>query len=239
MTTRFNANARFDEIHLCHAGGGGGWTFSDMAIATSFSDFVDVSSARPIESAAGPKGDALPYNFESWQKEQGSASTPIRALAQTPDGYLWIGSEEGVSRFDGLRFVPFKMGLGMNGSSLTALFADSGNSLWIGGSDGSLSRWQNNQLDHVHRARWFAGQEPITALAEDGERTNAFGSGTDAGLGVWQNGRGHCRRFRRRKNSRARRITALGKDRKGQRCGWACNGRGHFSSFPRITILSG
>ncbi len=40
LITRFSANASFDEIHLRHGGGGGGWVFSDMEIATSISDFV-------------------------------------------------------------------------------------------------------------------------------------------------------------------------------------------------------
>jgi signal transduction histidine kinase len=40
ITTRFKANALFDELHLCHRGSGDGWRFSDLAIATSFSDFV-------------------------------------------------------------------------------------------------------------------------------------------------------------------------------------------------------
>ncbi|MCX6998433.1 MAG: sensor histidine kinase [Kiritimatiellaeota bacterium] len=39
-TTRFKANASFDELHLCHRGGGEGWMFSDLAIATTFDDFV-------------------------------------------------------------------------------------------------------------------------------------------------------------------------------------------------------
>jgi len=43
LITKFKANASFNEIHLRHGGGGGGWIFSDMAIATSFSDFVAVS----------------------------------------------------------------------------------------------------------------------------------------------------------------------------------------------------
>lgn len=42
LTTRFKANASFDEIRLRHDGGGNGWIFSDMAIATSFEDFVVV-----------------------------------------------------------------------------------------------------------------------------------------------------------------------------------------------------
>ena len=40
LTTRFKAVATFDEIHLVHGGGGNGWRFSDMAMATSFDDFV-------------------------------------------------------------------------------------------------------------------------------------------------------------------------------------------------------
>ncbi|HUA65137.1 MAG TPA: sensor histidine kinase [Alphaproteobacteria bacterium] len=42
LTTKFKANACFDQIHLVHNGGGNGWVFSDMAIATSFDDFVVV-----------------------------------------------------------------------------------------------------------------------------------------------------------------------------------------------------
>ena len=42
LTTKFKANASFDQIRLRHAGGGNGWIFSDMAVATSFRDFVTV-----------------------------------------------------------------------------------------------------------------------------------------------------------------------------------------------------
>jgi signal transduction histidine kinase len=40
LTTKFKANACFDQIHLVHNGNGNGWIFSDMAVATSFDDFV-------------------------------------------------------------------------------------------------------------------------------------------------------------------------------------------------------
>ena len=40
LTTHFKANASFDQIRLRHHGDGDGWTFSDMAIATSFNDFI-------------------------------------------------------------------------------------------------------------------------------------------------------------------------------------------------------
>jgi len=40
LTTKFKANGHFDQIHLVHSGGGNGWIFSDMEVATSFDDFV-------------------------------------------------------------------------------------------------------------------------------------------------------------------------------------------------------
>ena len=53
LTTTFSANASFNEIHLRHGGGGGGWTFSDMEIATAFSDFVSPGSAATGRGHAG------------------------------------------------------------------------------------------------------------------------------------------------------------------------------------------
>src|SRR3989454_1318466 len=48
----------------------------------------------------------LSFGFRSWQKEQGLPQSPVRALGQTRDGYIWTGSQDGVARFDGLRFEP-------------------------------------------------------------------------------------------------------------------------------------
>ena len=135
LTTRFNINARFDEIRLRHAGGGGGWLFSDLAIATSFSDFVDASSARPSEATAEASGGALAFSFQSWQKEQGLPQSPIRALVQTHDGYLWIGSDDGLTSFDGLRFVTYGIQEGIKSGPVSTLFEDHRGALWIGSTD--------------------------------------------------------------------------------------------------------
>ena len=175
----------FDEIRLRHGGGGGGWAFSDLAIATSFSDFVDVSSARPSDTTAGVAGGTPAFSFQSWQKEQGLPQSPVRALAQTHDGYLWVGSDDGLARFDGLRFVAFGIQEGIKCGPVSTLFEDSRDALWIGSTDSGLSRWQNNQIT-TFTTRDGLPANSITALAEDA--AGRLWVGTDAGLMLWQNG---------------------------------------------------
>jgi ligand-binding sensor domain-containing protein/signal transduction histidine kinase len=186
LTTRFNANGGFDEIRLRHGGKGGGWAFSDLAIATSFSDFVDVSSARPGQASLGALSDARAVGFQTWQKEQGLSSGPLRALAQTAEGYLWVGGNEGLARFDGLRFVAFGMQQGVKAGPVTTLLGDSRGALWIGSTENGLSCWQFNHLASL-TVRDGLPANSITALAEDS--AGRLWVGTDAGLVLWQDGR--------------------------------------------------
>src|SRR5579863_7147787 len=48
------------------------------------------------------------YLHTSWTQEEGDALPPISTLAQTADGYLWMGTAGGLLRFDGMRFVPWE-----------------------------------------------------------------------------------------------------------------------------------
>ena len=47
------------------------------------------------------------YVLETWQTADGLPENSAVAIARTPDGYLWIGAEEGLARFDGVRFTVF------------------------------------------------------------------------------------------------------------------------------------
>jgi ligand-binding sensor domain-containing protein/signal transduction histidine kinase len=182
LVTTFKANASFDQIHLRHGGGGGGWTFSDMAIATSFSDFVSAGDA----AAPGARHGALAITFRSWQREQGLPQNSVHALAQTRDGYLWIGSDDGVVRFDGVRFVSFGLREGLRSGRVRVLFADSGGGLWIGTVGGGLTRWQEGRFT-TFTLQDGLPDDSITALAEDNEQR--VWVGTEAGLAVWLNDR--------------------------------------------------
>jgi ligand-binding sensor domain-containing protein/signal transduction histidine kinase len=186
LITRFSVNASFDSIRLRHGGGGGGWTFSSMAIATSFSDFVDTSSAKagtPIPNGGlGP----LPFSFHSWQAQPGMPHNPIQALTQTRDGYLWLGGDDGLARFDGVRFVPFGTKAGLHGAPVRTLFGDSLGRLWIGTGGGGLVRFESGKSTTFKKEDGLPS-DSITALAEDQEGKLWLGS--EAGLAVYQSGR--------------------------------------------------
>lgn len=211
LTTRFSANARFNQIRLRHSGQGGGWAFSDLAIATSFSDFVDASSARPSQATSGLGGEQRTLYFQTWQKEQGLPQGHIRALAQTQDGYVWIGSDDQVIRFDGLRFVPFGVQEGFKWGQVSAMLEDSRGALWVGSADIGLSCWQNQQITTL-TVREGLPANSITALAED--TAGRLWIGSDAGLILWENGR--LIPLEAADAFKGQRITALLKDRRGK-----------------------
>src|SRR5207248_7160895 len=103
---------------------GPGWIFSEIAIANSFSDFVDISSAKPVGATLNADLSGSSFSFHSWRREQGMPRNSIRAMTQTGDGYIWLGSDDGLARFDGVRFVAFDSHEALHGSPVRALFGD-------------------------------------------------------------------------------------------------------------------
>jgi len=185
LITRFSANARFDSIRLRHGGGGGGWTFSGMAIATSFSDFVDSSSAKTGTPAQDSALRTLPFSFNSWRGQQGMPQNSIQALTQSHDGYLWVGGDDGLARFDGVRFVPFGTKAELHGAPVRSLLGDSLGRLWIGTGGGGLVRFEAGRFTTFNQPEGLPS-DSITALAED--EGGRLWVGTEAGLAVYQNG---------------------------------------------------
>jgi ligand-binding sensor domain-containing protein/signal transduction histidine kinase len=211
LTTRFSANGSFDEIRLRHGGRGGGWAFSDLAIATSFTDFVDVSSARPGEAGLGALSDIRAISFQTWQKQQGLLPGRLRALAQTADGYLWLGSDNGLARFDGMHFTPFHGQQGVHVGAVAVLFGDSRGALWIGSEESGLSCWQFEHLGSW-TSRDGLPSDSIRALAEDA--TGRVWVGTDRGLVLCREG--HLLPLAGAELFKDRCITALISDHKGR-----------------------
>jgi hypothetical protein len=186
LTTKFAANASFNQIRLRHGGRGDGWTFSEMAIATSFSDFVlDEGGMKSGNAGLTIGRGQWPFTFRVWQREQGLPQNFVRALAQTTDGYLWVGSDAGVSRFDGARFVSFGLTEGFQAGPVQTLLGDSQGALWIGSVGRGLGRWQNGRFTAFTTQEGLPS-DTVNALAED--NAERLWIGTEAGLAFWQHG---------------------------------------------------
>jgi ligand-binding sensor domain-containing protein len=93
------------------------------------------------------------YAHSAWRLQDASLGGQPWTIAQTTDGYIWVGTYSGIVRFDGVRFVPWIPPGGeiLSTESITALLGTSDGDLWIGtfkaGSvGGHLWRWHHQQL---------------------------------------------------------------------------------------------
>ena len=78
------------------------------------------------------------YGRQGWATENGLPQNTVQALAQTRDGFLWLGTEAGLVRFDGNGFTVFDQHSkpALPGNDVQCLLASKDGSLWVGTSDG-------------------------------------------------------------------------------------------------------
>jgi len=103
------------------------------------------------------------YGHTAWRIEDGVFAGTPNAIAQTTDGYLWIGTQAGLTRFDGVRFVSWRPpeGKELPSSRIISLLGARDGSLWIGTAMG-LARWRDGEL-----IKFRAPAGSIMAILED------------------------------------------------------------------------
>src|SRR5262245_52957388 len=119
--------------------------------------------------ALNPALDVSQYAHAIWRTRDGFAKgSSISSIAQTPDGYLWLGTEFGLLRFDGVRTVEWHPAAGesLPGRVVRTLLAARDGTLWIGTSEG-LASWKDGALTSVPQLESVT----INALLEDHEGT--------------------------------------------------------------------
>ena len=85
------------------------------------------------------------YLIDLWDTEQNLPSSTVTAIAQTPDGFLWVGTYDGLARFDGVRFVTFDPANTpeLSHTRIQGLFLDARGTLWINTFRGGLTSYRN------------------------------------------------------------------------------------------------
>jgi ligand-binding sensor domain-containing protein/signal transduction histidine kinase len=152
------------------------------------------------------------YDLRVWQADEGLPQNTVSALAQTREGYLWVGTREGLARFDGVRFgLLDETAPGyLKHSAITALLAARDGSLWIACENQGLTRWQAGGFTHFMKTDGLPDNQ-VQCLWED--RAGSLWIGGETGLVRFKDGRfaGYAQNDPLRNNS----IKALYEDEQG------------------------
>jgi signal transduction histidine kinase/CheY-like chemotaxis protein/ligand-binding sensor domain-containing protein len=129
---------------------------------------------------------SMEYRWDLWSGPEGLPSSAVQAVVQTPDGYLWVGTQEGLARFDGVNFAVFdKRNLpGVSQLNVNALFVGHDGTLWIGTQDTGLISMKKGVFHFFTPASGLASKT-VTAVVED-HRGNLW-VGTNRGLSLFRN----------------------------------------------------
>lgn len=127
--------------------------------------FLSTSSVCLSQQADKPLSQ---YVMDTWHHTDGLPGSVINTLVQTRNGYLWIGTVNGLSRFDGVRFVTIdrKSHPQLLSNRIRTLFEDSRGNLWIGTEGGGVSTLTNGKLT-TRTSDDGIPSDYIRAIAED------------------------------------------------------------------------
>lgn len=140
--------------------------------------------------------------FKRYSKERGLSSANVTCFAQTPDGFLWVGTHDGLNQFDGYSFKVYRNdpedSLSISDNNITTLFVDQKGNLWIGTENGGLSRYNSqddtfiNYRHKLYDARTISS-DYVTSITEDAD--HQLWVGTVMGLNRFDDQTQHFSRY--------------------------------------------
>jgi ligand-binding sensor domain-containing protein len=145
-------------------------------------------SPRAVRLAAlDSQREITQYVQTAWSADSGLPQASVHAITQTKDGYLWIATEQGIARFDGVHFTAFSRRNTKEFPSdyVRALLASRDGSLWIGTDSGIVHRISDKFQTYAMKDG--LSNANVWALAESSD--GSVWVGTEAGLNRIRNGR--------------------------------------------------
>jgi signal transduction histidine kinase/ligand-binding sensor domain-containing protein len=112
---------------------------------------------------------AAQYRYDAWTVGNGLPQNIIRGIAQTPDGYLWIATLDGLARFDGVRFTTFNKSNtpGIASNRFSSMVADPDGELWLSNESGGLTRYHHGSF-HTYSAEDGIPANSVRGITGDG-----------------------------------------------------------------------
>jgi len=170
-----------------------------LLIVLSFTLF-----AGPLQ--AGPRAPSPTLRFHHLSIEDGLSQSSVRCVLQDRRGFIWLGTEDGLNRFDGRQFRIYRQspdGSGeLRSSIIWDLFEDSGGTLWVGTDGGGLERYDRDadrfiNLSHDPDNPNSLSSDAVRAIAEDREGRLWIGT-AGGGLNCYEPASGTFTRYRHR-----------------------------------------
>jgi diguanylate cyclase (GGDEF)-like protein/PAS domain S-box-containing protein len=128
------------------------------------------ATAVPV-FALDPSTALTQYGHERWTTGNGLPQNTIAAIAQTPDGYLWLATPVGLARFDGVRFVLFDTAnSALPHNKVWSLLAARDGSLWIGTDGGGAARMKDGRFTTFSTQNGL-GNDIVREIAEGKDGT--------------------------------------------------------------------
>lgn len=158
--------------------------------------------AQPLSLEAAPPLDA--HSLQAWTMKDGLPQTSVNDMAQTKDGYLWLATFGGLSRFDGTHFEVFDQTNGLVEPRVLALDLGPDGALWIALESGGVAVRRSDAFETVRGAEalttqtvrdisvsadsvWLATDEGILSISSDGMVTRVTST---AAQGLRSDGQG-------------------------------------------------
>lgn len=169
---------------------GAGWArvAACLLLAAGLLGSAAPAAARPTPPVTLDPGKAITQLVHDvWDTKQGLPDRRVNAIAQTPDGYLWLGTGAGLARFDGVRFTRFQSSdhPQIGNDDIRALHVDLEGNLWIGTYGGGLTRLRNGRFRRYTTADGLV-HDIVYRISEG--RDGAVWIGTGGGVSRLQDG---------------------------------------------------
>jgi len=102
-------------------------------------------------AALSPWKNLTQFIIEKWTAEDGLPQSSVRTVLQTHDGYIWLGTQEGLARFNGVNFVVFneENTPAITNNNIFSMFEDSRKNLWISTVGGGLLLYRNREFRRI------------------------------------------------------------------------------------------
>ncbi len=164
-------------------------------------------------TALDPMRSVTQYDLRSWQTDAGLPQNSIQAITQSPDGYIWAGTQEGLVRFDGVRFTVYDKNslTEMRSNDILSLFVDREGTLWAGTSSGGVLRMANGRFSPASSDQNFMSMA-VSSIQQDQDGALWFGT---LEHGLFRLRKGALTSFGKRDGLPSDRIHALYPDRNG------------------------